>query len=57
MDNGAHPTCRAHRGQAAAEYVIAMAVMIAVAGIMGYLVTAVHKSARRTEALVSADCP
>ncbi len=57
MGNGAHPTCRVHRGQAAAEYVIAMAVMIAVAGIMGYLVTAVHKSARRTEALVSADCP
>lgn len=57
MGKGAHVVIRARRGQAAAEYVIAMAVMIAVAGIMGYLVTAAHKSAQRTEALVSADCP
>ena len=48
---------RGRRGQAAVEYVMAVAALLAVAGVMGYLVSAAQKSASRAEALVSADCP
>lgn len=48
---------KARCGQAAVEYVLAVAALLVVAGVMGYLVTAAHSSARRTEALVGADCP
>ena len=48
---------RGRGGQAAVEYVMALAVFLAVAGVMGYLVAAAHKSAQRTEALVGAGCP
>jgi uncharacterized protein (UPF0333 family) len=47
----------ARGGQAAVEYLLAMSALLVVVGVMGYLVTAAHKSAQRTEALVSADCP
>jgi len=36
---------------------MAVAALLAVAGVMGYLVSAAQKSASRAEALVSADCP
>jgi hypothetical protein len=39
------------------EYVILVAAILVVAGALGYLVAAAHKSADRTEALVSAECP
>ena len=44
-------------GQAAIEYVLALATLLVVVSIMGYFVTAAHKSAHRSEALVSQDCP
>jgi uncharacterized protein (UPF0333 family) len=47
----------ARSGQAAVEYILAVAALLAVVGVMGYLVSAAHKSAHRTEALVGADCP
>ena len=47
----------ARRGQAAVEYVLAVAALLVVVSVMGYLVTAAYKSAQRTEALVGADCP
>lgn len=57
MRNIGHVIGSARCGQAVVEYVLALATMMVVAGVMGYLVTAAHKSAQRTEALVSADCP
>lgn len=45
------------KGQAMVEYVLAVAALLVVAGVMGYMVTAAHKSAQRTVALVGADCP
>lgn len=44
-------------GQAAVEYVLALAALLVVIGVMGYCVTAAQKSAHRAEALVGADCP
>jgi len=44
-------------GQAAVEYVLALATLLVVVSIMGYFVLAAQKSAHRTEALVSQDCP
>lgn len=44
-------------GQAAVEYVLALATLLVVVSIMGYFVLAAQKSAQRTEALVSQDCP
>ena len=37
------------------EYVLAVAALLAVASVLGLLVTAAHKSAHRSEALVGAD--
>ena len=48
---------RGRGGQAAVEYVIALATLLIVVSIMGYFVPAAHKSAHRSEALVSQDCP
>ena len=45
------------RGQATVEYVLALIGMIAVIGVMGYLVTAAWKSAERTTNLVESDYP
>ena len=45
------------RGQAAVEYVLALVGIIAVVGVMGYLVTASWKSAERTVNLVESDYP
>ena len=39
------------------EYVLVVAALLVVASVLGLLVTAAHKSARRSEALVGADCP
>lgn len=47
----------ARNGQAAVEYVLAVAALLVVAGVMGYMVTAAHKSAQRAVALVGSDCP
>lgn len=44
-------------GQAAVEYVLALATLIVVVCVMGYFVTAAQKSASRSESLVSQDCP
>ena len=45
------------RGQAALEYVLALASMLVVAGILSILVRAAVHHAGRTESLVTADCP
>lgn len=39
------------------EYVLALAALLVVIAIMGYVVTAAMKSADRTNSLVRADCP
>lgn len=44
-------------GQAALEYVLALASMLAVAGILAVLVRAAFLHAGRTESLVTAECP
>ena len=48
---------RCRGGQAMVEYVICVAALLVVAGVLGLLVTAAQRSARRSEAIVSADCP
>lgn len=48
---------KARSGQAMVEYVLALATLLVIVSIMGYFVTAAQKSAQRTEALVSMDCP
>lgn len=48
---------RGRKGQAALEYVLALAALLVAVGVMGYLVSAARKSAQRTEALVSSDYP
>ncbi|MBR2837966.1 MAG: hypothetical protein IKE55_04225 [Kiritimatiellae bacterium] len=48
---------RMARGQAALEYVLALAAMLVVAGILSILVFAAVRHAGRTESLVTADCP
>ena len=45
------------RGQAALEYVLCLAALLVVVGIMGYIVTAAQKSAARTHELVRSDYP
>lgn len=45
------------RGQAALEYILCVAALLVVIGIMGYLVRAAQRSADRTEELVRADYP
>ena len=49
-------TC-GRKGQTMVEYVLAVAALLVVATVMGFLVTAAQKSAHRSEALVGADCP
>ena len=44
-------------GQTMVEYVLALIGVVAVAGVLAYLVTAAQKSAERTTALVSSDYP
>lgn len=48
---------RCRSGQAMVEYVVCVAAMVVVAGVLGLLVTAARKSASRSEAIVSADSP
>ena len=48
---------RGKKGQAAAEYVLALCALLAVVGAMWYLVAASQKSVVRTENLVSSDYP
>ena len=48
---------RGKKGQAAAEYVLALCALLAVVGAMWYLVSASKKSVVRTESLVSSDYP
>ena len=45
------------RGQAAAEYVMALAALLVVVGILWGLVVAADRHARRSEDLVTSDCP
>ena len=45
------------RGQAALEYVLALVAVMAVAGVLAYLVSAARSAAWRSEVLVGADCP
>lgn len=45
------------RGQAALEYVLCVAILLGLVGVMGYLVRAVQRSADRTEELVRSDYP
>lgn len=47
----------ARRGQAVVEYVLALAAMLVVIAVMGYVVAAAAKAADRTTALVRADYP
>ena len=46
-----------HRGQAMLEYVLALAGLLVVVGILGGLVSAAIRHSARTESLVAADCP
>ena len=39
------------------EYVACVAALVAVAGVLGLLVTAARRSASRSEAIVSSDWP
>ena len=48
---------RLRKGQAALEYVLVTAALLGLLGVMGYLVTAAHKSADRTQRLVRSDYP
>ena len=45
------------RGQAALEYVLALVAVMAVAGVLAYLVSAARSASWRSEVLVGADCP
>ena len=45
------------RGQASLEYVLVLASMLAVAGILAVLVRAAVAHADRAESLVTAECP
>ena len=45
------------RGQAAVEYVLALAALLVVVGILWGLVAAADRHARRSEALVTSDSP
>ncbi len=39
------------------EYVVCVVALLVVASVLGLLVTAAQRSASRSEAIVSADCP
>jgi uncharacterized protein (UPF0333 family) len=45
------------KGQAALEYVLALAALLVATGVMGYLVSAARQSAHRTQSLVGSDYP
>ena len=45
------------RGQAAVEYVIALASVVIIAGILWGVIAAANGHVRRAEALVTMDCP
>ena len=44
-------------GQTALEYVLALASLLVVVGILGTLVHAAIRHGERTESLVTSDCP
>lgn len=48
---------RMRHGQAALEYVMALAALLVVVGILWGLVVAAERHARRSEALVTSDSP
>ena len=48
---------RTHSGQAALEYVLALASMLVVTGILCMFARAAVRHAERTESLVTADSP
>ena len=48
---------RMRRGQATVEYVLALAALLGVVGILWGLVAAAERHARRSEALVTSDSP
>lgn len=48
---------RARGGQAALEYVLALASLLVVVGILWGLVRVTRSYAHRTERLVTSDCP
>ena len=48
---------RMRRGQAALEYVLSLASLLVVIGILWGLVHVAIRHAERTEALVTSDCP
>ena len=48
---------RMSNGQAMLEYVLALAGLLVVVGILGGLVFAAVRHSERTESLVAADCP
>ena len=48
---------RLRKGQAALEYVLALASLLVVVGILWGLVHAATRQARRTQDLVTSDCP
>ena len=50
-------SARARRGQAALEYVLALASLLVVVGILWGFVRVTVRQARRTEALVTSDYP
>ena len=45
------------RGQAAVEYVIALASIVVIAGLLWSVIAAANCHVRRAEALVTSDCP
>ena len=49
--------CGYHAGQAMVEYVLALLGIIAVIGVLSYVVTASWRSAERTVNLVESDYP
>jgi hypothetical protein len=48
---------RGRKGQAALEYVLALAAMLGLVAVTGFLVSAARRTADRAETLVSSDVP
>lgn len=45
------------KGQAMIEYVVALAALVVIAGIVSYVVTAADKHSKRSVALVASEYP
>ena len=48
---------RMRRGQAMAEYMIAVVVVVAIAGVLTLLLTAIRRNGDRTTSLVASEYP